>query len=120
MVRQTLLASAALVLFGVTGCATPFRVYLQAQDGTEARGTVERGCCGGAMTVMLDGRTFTGRWVGTQAGIFSNTRHKLALLRSPDGATLRCEYDHDLNAGSGIGECRDNEGKVFALQVGGG
>jgi hypothetical protein len=74
----------------------------------------------------------TGTWVAAQGGSvgfgvvgsksFSTTAIDAsstgnAMLRSADGATLRCQFVFGGMSGTGYGECQDNVGTHYDLQI---
>ncbi len=92
------------------------------------------------VSVTIGERTYQGTWVvATRApttgfvigGIFGSRRSGIgttvaidqsagteakALLRSADGAGLRCDF-RGVNSGSGGGSCQDDQGLVYDVQI---
>lgn len=125
------------------GCASTYQLTLMPRDrGKLYEGVAEdSGGSEGTMSVAIGNRTYSGTWVevvpdrttGYVTGGMSMRRHgfglggiismdnpsggeAIALLRSPDGAGLRC----NIRGGSGHpggGECRDDKGLVYDVQI---
>jgi len=140
MKPSLVLASAALLL---SGCAATYQLTLMPRDsGTLYQGTAEdTGGPEGTMTVTIGDRTYSGTWVevvpdraaGYVSGAWGPHRRGFglgatflvdtpgggevkALLRSADGAGLRC----DLRGGAGRaggGVCRDDKGLDYDVQI---
>jgi len=130
----------AAALF-TAGCASTYQLTLMPRDsGRLYQGVAEEtGANEGTMSVTIEGRTYSGTWVevvpdrasaqvmggfgsrrfwGGGVVLVDNTRvgEVKALLRSPDGAGLRC----DLRGGtgrSGSGLCRDDKGLEYDVQI---
>jgi len=92
------------------------------------------------VSVSIGERTYRGTWVVATpppttgfviGGIFGSRRSGVgtsvaidqsagteakALLRSPDGAGLRCDFK-GVNTGSGGGTCQDDKGLVYDVQI---
>lgn len=95
----------------------------------------------GTMTVAIGRKTVTGRWLymsgaGTVAagtatatsGLRSSTATGTAvgmpmsgngsiLLSSPEGDTMRCVFNYSEWSSTGLGECQDNHGEDYDLQI---
>lgn len=127
----------------MAGCASTYTLTLMPRDsGKLYEGIAEdRGNSEGTMSVTIEGRTYTGTWVevvagratGYVTGGLGSRRHGYglggfvaidnpagsevkALLRSSDGAGLRC----DLRGGGGRpggGVCRDDRGLEYDVQI---
>ena len=139
MTRLLMGAAAAVLL---AGCASAYHLTLMPRDsGRLYEGVAEdSGGAEGTMSVTIEGRTYTGTWVevtperttGYVSGGFGWRRfwgagglvsmenpaggEVKALLRSADGAGLRC----DLRAGSGRaggGVCHDDKGLAYDVQI---
>jgi hypothetical protein len=125
------------------GCATTYQLTLMPRDsGKLYHGTAEDGSgTEGAIAITIEDRTYTGTWVevvsdrttGYVSGAYGSRRYgwglggtismdnpgggeAKALLRSPDGAGLRC----DLRGGGGRaggGVCRDDKGLEYDVQI---
>lgn len=134
---------AALLALAAGGCASSYQLVLMPRDsGKIYEGVAEdTGVSEGAMSVTIEGRTYTGTWVevaparstGYVTGSYGLRRggfglggfismdnpqggEAKALLRSADGAGLRC----DLRGGSGRaggGVCRDDKGLEYDVQI---
>lgn len=90
----------------------------------------------GAIELTVDGKRYVGRWTAATEGavgfgtLLSGSRmatgssvavggsRGLALLRSTEGGTLRCEFVYSGMSGAGFGACQDNTGKTFDLMIG--
>jgi hypothetical protein len=92
------------------------------------------------VTVTIGERTYTGTWVvatpppttgfvvggvigGRRSGVGTSViidqpagSHAKALLRSADGAGLRCDFK-GVNGPSGSGTCQDDKGLVYDVQI---
>ena len=142
MTRTFAIIAAALTL---GGCASTYQLTLMPRDsGRLYQGTLhDAGGNEGAITVTIGDRTYTGTWVqvvtdrsygyvtggvgtghrgwwGMGGGSFSvdnpSGGEAKALLRSPDGAGLRC----DLRGGTGRaggGVCFDDRGLAYDVQI---
>lgn len=139
MTRLLMGAAAAALL---AGCASTYHLTLMPRDSGRLYEGVAQDSGGseGTMSVTIEGRTYTGTWVevtperttGYVSGGFGSRRfwgaggvvsmenpaggEAKALLRSPDGAGLRC----DLRAGSGRaggGVCLDDKGLAYDVQI---
>ena len=125
---------AALVLSGCAG----YVQMMPRDSGKVYSGTVQGSATGaGTMTIDIDGQTFTGPVVrtgsndsfgfiqqygkrgmmstGTMASVGSTATVK-AILSSPAGRGLRCEFTSDGSGGGGI--CVDDQGRVLDAIVG--
>ena len=141
MTKTFAIIAAALTL---GGCASTYQLTLMPRDsGKLYYGTADdAGGTEGAITVDIDGKTFAGTWVeivsdratayvaggigpgrrgGWGMGSFLSIDNPTggeakALLRSPDGAGLRC----DLRGGGGRpggGVCRNDKGLEYDVQI---
>jgi hypothetical protein len=135
---KRLLALAAALL--AAGCATTYHLTLMPRDsGRLYQGTADdTGGSEGAVAITIEGRTYTGTWVETVpdrstgyvtggvgrhgyglGGTFSVDNpgggQAKALLRSPDGAGLRCDFQGIGGRGGGI--CRDDRGLEYDVQI---
>lgn len=114
------------------------------ETGRTGTGTIDNVMFGnaGPMTVDFDGRTYAGQWTairdpgsmsfglltaygiggasfGTASGVSqSDSGYGTALLSSPNGGTMRCEYRYSLVTITALGVCRTGSGEVLDLQVG--
>ena len=122
------IAVSAVVL--VAGCG--HSLTLMSDDGVMGTGRAVGVGGKGTLEVLLDGRTFTGKWVAAQGGsvgfgtfgrqTFTTTSVDTgstgtALLSAADGSTLRCRFVYGGMSGAGHGECRDGAGKHYELQI---
>lgn len=86
----------------------------------------------GTLEVQLAGKTFSGTWVAAQGGSvgFGSAGRTTfsaisvdsgstgsALLAASDGSTLRCRFVYGGMSRAGYGECQDNAGKRYELQI---
>lgn len=128
------LAFALLVVALLSGCA--HRLTIQAPDGSGGEGQASRGAGSGAIELAIDGRRYVGRWTAATEGavgfgtLLAGSRmasassiavggsRGLALLRSPEGGTLRCEFIYSGLSGAGFGACQDGAGKIYDLMIG--
>lgn len=121
----------------LTGCAGYVQM-MPRDSGKVYSGTVQGSATGaGTMTIDIDGQTYTGPVVrtgssdsfgfiqqygkrgltstGTMAG-FGGTATIKAILSSPAGRGLRCEFTSDGSGGGGV--CVDDLGRVLDAIVG--
>lgn len=124
---------APLLLFGLlAGCSGTIQV-MPRDSGKVYSGTVQGGATGaGAITIDIDGQTYTGTVVRTSSGdsfgfmqqygkrgmvstgtmaSVGGTATVKAILSSPAGRGLRCEFTSDGSGGGGI--CVDDQGRVL-------
>ncbi|APV51340.1 hypothetical protein BWI17_17595 [Betaproteobacteria bacterium GR16-43] len=142
MKRNAILACAVLLL---GGCATTYDITLMPRDsGKLYKGVLENvGASEGRVSVTLDDKSYSGTWVSVvsdrshgyasggywghrgwggwgMGGVVSvdNPEGGLAtaLLQSPDGAGLRCEF-RGPGYGTGGGRCRDDRGREYDVQL---
>jgi hypothetical protein len=135
-------ALAGALALVAAGCASTYELALMPRDSGRLYAGVIRDSGGteGAISVTIEGRTFEGTWVevvpdrttGYVAGAYGwrggwgmggtismdnpAGGEAKALLRSPDGAGLRC----DLRGGAGRtggGLCRDDQGREYDVQI---
>jgi len=126
------------------GCATTYDITLMPRDsGKLYAGILEDvGRTEGRVSVKLEDRSYTGTWVqvtsnrtsGYVSGGWAGHRGwggwgmggivsvenpegatATALLQSPDGAGLRCEFRGSY--GTGGGRCRDDQGREYDVQL---
>lgn len=134
------LALAACVATALTGCA--YQLTAMPRDGGKIyRGEASsNGMGSGTMSLTIDDRTYTGRWVVTSRNdsfTILNTYGKnsrggtatgtgfaqnyggggtlKAMLTSADGKGMRCELS-GTSSGTGGGVCMDDDGRVFDIQ----
>ena len=128
-----------LVLAGLslTSCAHP--IQLTPRDGGPiAYGTAPAGLGDkGKLTVNLDGKVYTGRWVLVRSGAIgfgsaftgmttvSSSAIGMeaggggqAILSAPDGSRLRCAFRYSEISAAGLGECVDDAGKIYDMMIG--
>ena len=125
-----------VILLALMGSGCAHNLTLQAADGSGGTGTAARGLGAGSMEVTIDGRRYEGRWTAATEGgvafgsLISGSRiatgsamtaggsRGMALLRSPTGGALRCEFVYSGMSSSGYGVCQDADGKRFDLLIG--
>ena len=128
------------------GCATTYDLTLMPRDsGKLYRGVLEgSGRSEGRVSISLEDKSYTGTWVvvtpdrttGYLSGGFGFGARRggwslgggtvsvenpeggsaTALLQSPDGAGLRCEFRGGFY-GTGGGRCRDDRGREYDVQL---
>lgn len=132
----------AVALLSVGGCSHTVHVIGRAgaPSGTT---TVATGGQGGSgdMTLPLDGKVYNGRWVyvpsGGGIGLTTATAYNgwhsatatgttvmppmggngSLLLSAGAGDTLRCMFNYSSWHSTGIGECQDDAGRSYDLQI---
>lgn len=132
--RMIRLAVVLLAATALSGCA--HRLTIQSPDGSGGEGSASRGTGSGAIELTVDGKRYVGRWTAATEGavgfgtLLSGSRmatgssvsvggsRGLALLRSPEGGTLRCEFVYSGMSAAGFGACQDSTGKTFDLMIG--
>ena len=135
LMKKTVSILAAVV--ALSGCAG-YVTMMPRDSGKVYSGTVQGSATGaGTMTIDLDGQTFTGPLVrtgssdsfgfiqqygkrgmtstGTMASVGGTATVK-AMLSSPAGRGLRCEFTSDGSGGGGV--CVDDQGRVLDAIVG--
>lgn len=133
--RKTVsILAAALAL---TGCAGYVQM-MPRDSGKVYSGTVQGSATGaGTMTIDIDGQTYTGPVVRTSSGdsfgfmqqygkrgmmstgtmaTVGSTANVKAILSSPAGRGLRCEFTSEGSGGGGV--CVDDQGRVLDAIVG--
>lgn len=126
-----LVCTAALTLAGCSG----FVQMMPRDSGKVYSGTVQGGSPG-SMTIQIDDETFTGPIVRTSSGdsfglvqqygrrgssvgsvaMVSGNATVKAMLSSPSGRGLRCDFTSDGSGGAGV--CVDDRGRVLDAIVG--
>jgi hypothetical protein len=95
----------------------------------------------GEIEIALKGKQFRGRWVYSAQGgsiafgsatVFSGTDTATAfgqtvaapasgngtvLASASDGSSLRCVFNYSEWTATGTGECQDNSGEIYDLQI---
>jgi len=95
----------------------------------------------GDMTLTLGAKTYAGRWVyvsgpgsvsvvsttafsGTQSASALGTgigmptsNHGSIVMSAPGGGSFRCVFDYSQWSNSGVGECQDEAGELYDLQI---
>ncbi len=141
MTRTFAIIAAALTL---GGCASTYQLTLMPRDsGKLYQGTLEgAGSAEGAISITIEGRAYSGTWVEVVSdrshgyvtggvgyghrgwamggGSFSldnpSGGEAKALLRSADGAGLRCDLRGGQGRGGG-GVCWDDGGRAYDVQI---
>lgn len=129
------LALCAALLLG--GCA--HAVQLTPRDGGPIGYGSAPGGIGdkGQLTVNLNGKTYTGRWVLVRGGsmgfgsalagstlVTANMygaaaeANGQALLSAPDGSRIRCQFTYSSMSSAGMGVCQDDAGKTYDMTIG--
>lgn len=126
-----------IAVLALSGCAGYVQM-MPRDSGKVYSGTVQGSATGaGTMTIDIDGQTYTGPVVrtgsndsfgfiqqygkrgmmstGTMASVGSTANVK-AMLSSPAGRGLRCEFTSDGSGGGGV--CVDDQGRVLDAIVG--
>lgn len=124
------LAAAIVAIGSLAGCG--HGLTLMASDGTMGTGRATGFGGKGTLEVQIGHRSYAGTWVAAQggavgfgtAGRTTITATSIdagstgnAMLRSPDGGTLRCHFVFGGMSGTGYGECQDDAGKRYELQI---
>jgi hypothetical protein len=139
MVRRILLLACAVAL---AGCGHD--IYITGRRSgvtTKNRVTVTPGHPSGEITLDVNGKTFTGRWLYMSGGgsvslttaMATSGVHSAAgtgtsigmpmqgngsmILAAQDGTTLRCVFDYSQWSSTGIGECQDSHGESYDMQI---
>ena len=135
----------SIVLVAVaTLSACSHNLYLVGRtSGEMGTGLVQRapGAKSGNLSIALGEKSYSGRWIyvgaggvsgfsnayatsgtsfGTGSGTFiGGATHGVGtiLASSPDGATLRCEFQFDGMGNTGLGVCYGGNNEVFDLQI---
>jgi hypothetical protein len=143
--RKPPLLLAALLAAGLGGCATThYQLTLMPRDsGRTYEGVAEdAGGTEGPISITIEGKTYTGTWVEVVpartsshvTGAYGTGYRRYgwglggtvtmdnpaggeakALLRSADGAGLRCDLRGGGGAGGGV--CRDDKGLEYDVQI---
>lgn len=134
--RAAQVVAFALLACSILGCAT--RLTISSRDGQSQGTGTARGLAAvgfGEMTVVLDGKVYTGQWAvvpegTTGLGLISScdgssslgfglaTSAKYpgsALLRSDDGHMLRCEFLYSEVSGAGTGASIGADERMYDL-----
>jgi len=135
------LLPAALALL-IAGCTSTYTLTLMPRNSGQLYYGEATSSTGGdtVVTVTIDERTYRGNWVVATpppttgfviGGIFGSRRSGVgtsvvidnpagteakALLRSDDGSGLRCDFK-GVTSGSGSGNCQDDKGLVYDVQI---
>jgi hypothetical protein len=127
MMRKLLILVPPLVRVGCGHDLT-----LMGQDGSMGTGHAAGAGGRGTLEVQIANRTYTGTWVAAQGGSIgfgvagrtsfttmavdaSSTGN--AFLHSADGSSLRCRFVYGGMNNAGYGECLDNSGTHYDLQI---
>ena len=142
MTKALAIIAATLI---VGGCASTYQLSLMPRDsGKLYQGTLnDAGATEGAIAITIEDRTYSGTWVevvadrsygyvsggvgmghyrgwGMGGGFFSvdnpSGGEAKALLRSADGAGLRCDLRGGQGRGGG-GVCWDDGGRAYDVQI---
>lgn len=124
----------------LSGCSYPIK--LMARDSALTGEGSATGMGGsGALTIALGGKTYTGQWAMGSSGMamgfgtttiasgpytaFGNSTMiggtgnatASALLTSPDGGSLRCQFQISQWTNTGTGVCQDGAGRLYDAMV---
>ena len=139
MRKHITMAAAALIL---GGCASTYELTLMPRDsGKLYYGTAEGGGAQGRISVNIEDKSYNGNWVqvtdtrssGYVSGGFGGWHRgwgmggyvsvdnpdggwAKALLQASDGSGLRCDFRGG-NYGFGGGNCRDDKGRIYDVQL---
>jgi hypothetical protein len=91
----------------------------------------------GTLTVNLNGKTYTGRWVLVRGGSMgfgtavagtsvatasmygmAADANGQAILSAEDGSRLRCQFSYSSWSDAGMGVCQDDAGKTYDMTIG--
>lgn len=116
-------------LLALTGCG--YNLTLMASDGAMGTGRAT-GMGTGTLEVQLNGKLYRGTWVTAEGGSMgfgtvgttsfsvmsadSGTTGN-AMLSAGDGSTLQCRFVYGGMSAAGYGQCQDNTGKRYELQI---
>jgi len=139
--------AAVAALAVLAGCTSTYTLTLMPRTSGETYGgeAVERNSNEADVTVAIDSKVYSGTWVYTSAshsswwsglgfgfgsggsfgsvGVSSGTvdnpmgQEAKALLRAADGSGLRCDFRGMIQGVGGAGECRDDKGLVYDVQI---
>jgi hypothetical protein len=136
--RSWILLGLALV---EASCAAHNVTVVNRQTGEIATTSVPGGRPSGDIQITTGGRVYTGTWVyvanGGAIGLssvsaFSGAATATAtgtmmaiptggggtvIASSPDGSTLRCQFQFNQMGNTGLGVCQDSRGGVYDLQI---
>jgi hypothetical protein len=118
----------------LAGCG--HNLMLMSREGSTTGQGVAHGSGGkGELTIDLEGKHYTGRWVAFSGGslgllqtygahpvtgtaISTNAQSTgNALLKAEDGSGLRCEFQFSGWTNTGIGVCQADGGRLYDLQI---
>ncbi|HTO83335.1 MAG TPA: hypothetical protein VMQ73_13915 [Methylomirabilota bacterium] len=135
----------ALLALPLAGCERDYNIYLSSRTSGATATAVAVTTPGhrnsGDISVLLSGKTYTGRWVYVAEGgavavstatAFSGARTVTAtgttvaapmqgngslIATSPDGASLHCGFNFSGWSRTGTGACQDSAGEIYDLQI---
>jgi hypothetical protein len=138
MRNRILIAMLALTL---SGCGHNLYLVGRTSGATGTTRIVTAGNHGGAISVDLAGKNYTGRWVyapgggsvgfatatafsaghsatatGTMIGLPTGGGGSI-LASASDGSALRCSFNYSEWGATGMGVCEDNKGESYDLQI---
>jgi len=136
------LAGLLFALLALNACGHNLYLVGRTSGATgSARIVTTPGHPGGDVTILLAGKTYTGRWVymsnggsvsldtatvtssgqtatATGAGVSAPMQGNGSIIASaPDGSSLRCVFNYSEWNSSGLGVCRDSKGEIYDLQI---
>ena len=128
----------------LSACAQTHTVYVTNRTtgaGGQTTVTSTPGHPSGEMSLQLNGKTYSGRWLYMAGGgsvalstvtatsgahVANATGTALAIptqgngtiiLSAPDGDSLRCVFDYSQWSKSGVGVCQDKAGGLYDVQI---
>lgn len=137
--------AACCFCLGLAGCASPSITLMGRSTGDVGAGSVEGVWFGnsGPIEIALRDEVYRGTWVavrnpgttqfallnaysstgasasGTAWGLSrSDSGFGSAILQSPSGAGLRCEYQYSTVTVTATGICQHEDGEIFDFQAG--
>lgn len=137
---KTLWLAAASIL--LTACSHTLTFVGQKSGAIGSASITTFGNQSGTMDINLNGKVYTGQWVYSPQGggmafgsasAYSSTGQSAfatgtatslpmggpgsILARATDGSSLRCGFTFSEWGRNGIGQCADNTGEVYDLQI---
>lgn len=116
--------------------ACTHNLMLMSREGSGTGQGVAHGSGGkGDLTIDLEGKHYTGRWIAVSGGSYgllqtygahpttgtaigaSGQSTGNALLKSDDGSGLRCEFQFSGWSNTGFGVCQTDSGHLYDLQI---
>lgn len=112
----------APIVLGLSGCSHTLDVYLTGRaSGVTAHTEVVTisNEPGGAVSLILKGKKYTGRWVYMSGDPFAPPGAGTGTmnLTAPDGSSLHCMYQYSEWSQSGVGVCQGSDGEIYDVQI---